>query len=286
MIAKNTRFLIVGLGLIGGSYAMALKKQGYHVDAIDIEKSSIAYALQHGIIQNGSTSALDFIADADFIISCLYPNKMIDWIAMYQNHMKKNALITDVSGVKSTIISRIQDLLRKDIEFLSSHPMAGKEVSGVQHADDTIFHVANFIITPTNKNSEKALHKVTEFAQILGFATISVLSPQQHDVMIAFVSQLTHVIAVSLMNTKDNAHLASYTGDSFRELTRIANINEHLWSELFFLNKDNLIHEINAFVEELTNFKQILHDENVTELKKLCIQSTKRRKLFEKDVFK
>lgn len=282
MIKKDTRFLIIGLGLIGGSYAMGLKKNGYHVDAIEINQLSIDFAIKNGIIDNGSTFDIDLIKNADFIISGLYPNMMVEWFSTYQKYMKPGAFLTDVSGVKCNIIHRVQDTLREDIEFLASHPMAGKEVSGVKFADDSIFHIANFIITPTEKNSDEAIARLKEFAQILGFSNITVLTPEKHDEMIGFVSQLTHVIAVSLMNTNDNTHLVEYTGDSFRDLTRIAKINENLWSELFFLNKDNLIREIDDFVGEINNLKQKLISDDVDGLKELFIQSTIRRKLFDR----
>ncbi|MEG0274708.1 MAG: prephenate dehydrogenase [Longicatena sp.] len=282
MIQKDTRFLIVGLGLIGGSYAMGLKKNGYHVDAIEINQLSIDFAMKHNIIDNGSTFDLDLISEADFIISGLYPNAMIEWISTYQKYMKPNAFITDVSGVKSSVVYRVQELLREDLEFLGSHPMAGKEVSGVKFADDAIFNIANFIITPTDKNTKEAIETLRSFASILGFSNISVLTPEKHDEMIGFVSQLTHAIAVSLMNTNDNTHLVEYTGDSFRDLTRIAKINENLWSELFFLNKDILIQEIDDFVDEINHLKETLINNDSDSLKKLFIQSTSRRKLFDR----
>ncbi|MGX8833377.1 prephenate dehydrogenase [Amedibacillus sp. YH-ame6] len=282
MIQKDTRFLIVGLGLIGGSYAMGLKKNGYHVDAIEINQLSIDFAMKHNIIDNGSTFDLDLISEADFIISGLYPNAMIEWISTYQKYMKPNAFITDVSGVKSSVVYRVQELLREDLEFLGSHPMAGKEVSGVKFADDAIFNIANFIITPTDKNTKEAIETLRSFASILGFSNITVLTPEKHDEMIGFVSQLTHAIAVSLMNTNDNTHLVEYTGDSFRDLTRIAKINENLWSELFFLNKDILIQEIDDFVDEINHLKETLINNDSDSLKKLFIQSTSRRKLFDR----
>lgn len=282
MICDNTRFLIVGLGLIGGSYAMGLKKNGYHVDAIEINQLSIDYAIKNNIIDQGSTFDLDMIAQADIIISALYPNAMVEWISTYQKYMKPGTLISDVSGVKRSVVYRVQDILRNDLEFIGSHPMAGKEVSGVKYADDSIFHIANFIITPTDKNTQKAIEIMQQFATILGFSNISILSPEKHDEMIGFVSQLTHVIAVSLMNTNDNTHLVEYTGDSFRDLTRIAKINENLWSELFFLNKDLLINEIDDFVEEINHLKKTLIDEDSDALKKLFIQSSARRKLFDR----
>lgn len=282
MIKKDTRFLIVGLGLIGGSYAMGLKKQGYHVDAIEINQLSIDYAIENNIIDCGSTFDIELIEKADIIISALYPETMIEWVSSYQKYMKPHAFLTDVSGVKTSVVYRVQELLRKDIEFLSSHPMAGKEVSGVKFADDAIFKIANFIITPTEKNSDTAIQTLQEFAKILGFSNITILSPEKHDEMIGFVSQLTHAIAVSLMNTNDNTHLVEYTGDSFRDLTRIAKINENLWSELFFLNKDVLIHEIDDFIKEINHLKQTLLDNDSESLKELFIQSTARRKLFDR----
>lgn len=282
MIHKDTRFLIVGLGLIGGSYAMGLKKHGYHVDAIDSNQDSIDYALLHHIIDEGSTFDITLIEQADIIISALYPETMITWLEQNQQYMKQHAFLTDVSGVKTSIVYRVQEMLRDDIEFLASHPMAGKEVSGVRFADDSIFHIANFIITPTSANSEETVETLKSFAKILGFANISVLTPEKHDEMIGFVSQLTHAIAVSLMNTNDNTHLVEYTGDSFRDLTRIAKINEHLWSELFFLNKDVLIHEIDDFIKEINHLKDTLIQDDSEGLKELFIQSTKRRTLFDR----
>lgn len=282
MIQKNTRFLIIGLGLIGGSYAMGLKKQGYHVDAIEVNQLSIDYAIKNNIIDYGSTFDLDLISQADIIISGLYPNMTVDWIVTYQKYFKPGTLITDVSSVKTGVVYPIQQNLRDDVEFISSHPMAGKEVSGVKFADDTIFHIANFIILPTEKNTKEAIDTMYQFAKILGFANISELTVEQHDEMVGFVSHLTHAIAVSLMNTNDNTHLVEYTGDSFRDLTRIAKINENLWSEVFFLNKENLIHEINDFINEVNNLKEKLVHDDVEGLKELFIQSTARRKLFDR----
>ncbi|MXQ72614.1 prephenate dehydrogenase/arogenate dehydrogenase family protein [Clostridiaceae bacterium DONG20-135] len=282
MIDKDTKFLIVGLGLIGGSYAMGLTRQGYHVSALDTNEDSIQFALDHQYIENGAVFDEKLIQDADVIISALYPLTMIDWISTYQEFFKSGILITDVSGVKQHIVETVQRNLRKDVEFIASHPMAGKEVSGVRNSDDHIFEIANFIITPTPNNSKRAIAFMKDFAAILNFHHITTLTPKQHDEMIGFVSQLTHVIAVSLMNTNDNTHLVEYTGDSFRDLTRIAKINENMWSELFFLNKDNLIREIEDFEKELNHLKQKLADNDEAGLKALFRQSTQRRTLFDK----
>ncbi len=150
MIAKDSVILIVGLGLIGGSYAKGLKKHGYTVYAISRGQGTIDYALENGIIDKGTIQEEpEIISQADYIVFGLYPHTMIDWIARNQQYFKSGAIITDVCGVKCNVVDVVQDFLRKDVEFIGSHPMAGKEVSGVQYSDDAIFHSANFIITPT-----------------------------------------------------------------------------------------------------------------------------------------
>ena len=274
--------LIVGLGMIGGSYAMGLTRQGCRVDAIDIDQPSITWALDHGIINRGATHGDDWIASASIIILGLYPTAMVEWVRAKRERFANGLIITDVSGVKAGIVETVQALLPEGVEFISCHPMAGREVGGVQNSDDGIFRKANFIITPTAKNTDKGLAFAYQLAEILAFNHVAQLSPLEHDRMIGFLSQLTHAIAVSLMNCNDNTHLKDYTGDSFRDLTRIARINEKLWSELFLLNRDVLIDEIDAFQAELSRLRGTLVNEDKQELTRLFIQSTQRRKVFDK----
>ena len=265
---KERNICIVGLGLLGGSYAMGLTGAGYTVTAVDVRPEAIRYALEKGIIAAGAVE--DFaplLAGADAVVLGLYPHALVDWLRNNQKHLKPGALLTDVCGVKSGVVEEIQGFLRPDAEFIASHPMAGKEVSGVEHADCAIFKPANFIIVPTEKNTPRGLAFARGLAETLGFAHIA---------------QLTCAIAVSLMNANDNTHLAEYTGDSFRDLTRIAKINENLWSELFFLNKENLIAEIDQFSASLEGLKRALVENDETELKRLFVQSTARRRLFDK----
>lgn len=279
---KDTHVHIVGLGLMGGSIAQGLKKHGIKVTAMDINQDSIEYALQEGLIDEGSTDDSAFLNEADLIVSGLYPNALLKWMFQHQHDFKAGALITDVTGVKSNIIEPIQDMLPESVEFVGSHPMAGRETSGVRSCNCDMFKPANYIIVPTDKNTQEGIQKVREFAELLNFNHIAVLSVEEHDKMIGFLSQLTHVIAVTLMNTHDNSHLVEYTGDSFRDLTRIAKINEHLWTELFLLNKDNLLKEITAFQTELEHFRHVLKSEDTDEMKRLFVQSTQRRKQFDR----
>lgn len=282
MIKKDTKFLIIGLGLLGGSYALGLKKEGYTVYGIARREETITYALEHHIIDKGGIQVDDMVSEADVIIFGLYPTAMITWIEQYQHLFKSKALITDVSGVKCNIVDKVQDILRDDVEFISAHPMAGKETSGIEYANIEMFKSANYIITPTKKNTQKAIDFSYDLAYTLHFNHIAVLSCEEHDHMIAFLSQLTHVVAVSLMNTHDNSHLVEYTGDSFRDLTRIAKINETMWTELFLLNKEVLLEEIDAFTTSIAHFRDVLANEDTDEMKRLFIQSTKRRKKFDK----
>ena len=282
MISKDTTFVIVGLGLLGGSYAKGLKEAGYRVYGIARRQETIDYALNHRLIDEGSIEPEAFLDQADVVIFGLYPHIMIDWIKEHQHAFRPHTLLTDVSGVKVNVADTIQSFLRDDVEFIAAHPMAGRETSGIEYANTEMFKDANYIIVPTEKNSEEAVVASRQIAEILQFHHIVTLSMQEHDEMIGFLSQLTHVIAVSLMNTHDNSHLVEYTGDSFRDLTRIAKINETMWTELFLLNKKILLHEIDAFANELKHFRDTLENEDTEEMKRLFIQSTQRRKKFDK----
>lgn len=280
---SESNVLIVGLGLMGGSYARALKRLGFHVMAIDSSQKTIDYAIENGLIDRGYSYVDEAcVKDADAIIFGLYPGIFKEWIKKNQHLIKKGAMLTDVTGVKECIVYDIQDMLRDDVEFIAAHPMAGREVYGVENSDDRIFREANFIVTPTRKNTQKAIEWCKSLGRILGFRRISVLSPKEHDKMIGFLSQLTHCIAVALMTCTDNHHLADYTGDSFRDLTRIARINENMWSELFVLNKDVLLNEMDVFVKEFNELRNLLADNDIEGLKEKMRLSTKRRAYFDK----
>ncbi|MER2054949.1 MAG: prephenate dehydrogenase, partial [Clostridia bacterium] len=257
-VAKKN-VLIVGLGLMGGSYARALKRLGYHVAALDRDAEAIEYALREHIISEGSADKDErMIREADAIIFALYPGIFPAWVEENQGLFKPGMMMTDVTGVKSCIVYRIQEMLRRDVEFIAAHPMAGRELSGVQNSDDRIFRDANYIIVPTEKNTAKGIEWCAGLGRLLGCGRISVLYPEEHDEMIAFVSQLTHCIAVSLMTCSDSTQLADYTGDSFRDLTRIARINDKMWSELFMMNREPLLKQMDVFLGELQSFRDML----------------------------
>jgi len=282
-IINDVKFLIVGLGLIGGSYAQALTDLGYEVGAITRSQSSIDYAVENKLIAHGTTEITkEYISKFDVVVFALYPKVLVKWIEDNQAYFKKGALLTDVTGVKGPVVYKIQDILREDVEFVGAHPMAGKEVYGVQNADKSIFRNANYIVTPTEKNSKEAIDECKQLGKILGFKTIAELSPEEHDEMIGFLSQLTHCIAVSLMTCKDSENLVDYTGDSFRDLTRIAKINEEMWTELFLLNKKELLSQMDLFMNKFKSLRDSIENEDKEQMKEIMRLSTQRRSLFDR----
>lgn len=280
---KNTKILIVGLGLIGGSYAEALSEKGFSVKAIDSRKEAIDYALEKGIISRGAAEPdKNLIEEAELIVFALYPHVFIDWMEKYSHFITPGTLVTDVTGVKCSIVYRVQNMLPEGVEFIASHPMAGREVYGVENSTCSIFRGANFVVTPTERNTPEAIELCEELGKTLGFAHVSRLSPEAHDDMIGFLSQLTHCIAVALMTSCDAPGMELYTGDSFRDLTRIARINEDMWTELFMLNKQPLIRHTDLFIGELTKLRNALKDGDTEEMKRMMRLSTERRARFDK----
>ena len=284
MVNKNIRFLIVGLGLMGGSIAYKLSNEGYYVGAITLNQDDIDYAIKHKIIKSGTTKLdKDYISSFQVVFIALYPSVFVSWLKENQGLFAKGTLITDVTGVKGAVVDEVQSFLRKDLEYIPSHPMAGREVGGVRNALSSLFDGANFIITPTAKNSKESVEFLKEIGGIFNFKNISVLSIDEHDEMIGFVSQLTHCIAVSLMTTKNDPQgLVKYTGDSFRDLTRIAKINEDMWCELFLYNKEKLLKEIDLFMEQMNKLKEAIKNDNSEEIKEMMRLSTKNRSYFDK----
>lgn len=285
IIDKNTNVLIVGLGVIGGSYAKALSKKGIKVNCITKNQSDIDLAMQENCIVKGSTVVdPELVNNADLVIFALYPHTFIQWIKDFQHLLKSGAIITDVTGVKNGLVQEIQSVLRKDVEFISCHPMAGRESSGFKFSDDNVFKGANFIITPLPQNTQNAIETASCLGSLLGFGKISQLSVSEHDKMIAFLSQLTHCIAITLMNCNNTPNLEAFTGDSFRDLTRIAKINDEMWSELFIWNKNELVDQIDNFIDHFESLKELIISEDKERLRELMQNSTQRRSLFDKSL--
>ena len=285
LLDKNTRICIVGLGLLGGSYAAALSRQGYRVTGIARRQESVDYAVAHGMIERGSAFVdEELLADADLIVFSLYPHVFLDWIREHGAKLRPGTFITDVTGVKGCVVYEIQNMLPKGVEFIAAHPMAGRESSGIEYSDDRIFRGANYIVVPTEKNTERGIELCKALGETIGCRDISVLDVASHDRMIAFLSQLTHCIAVSLMCACDAPDLERYTGDSFRDLTRIANINDEMWSELFLANKDALLAEMDAYRAAFDRLRDTIATGDRDTMRQMMRLSTERRKRFDKKV--
>lgn len=283
IVDVSMNILIVGLGLLGGSYARGLKRFGFRIGAITKEQKDIDYALREGIIDEGTTELDErLIGKADLVVFALYPHTFIEWIREHQRLLKSGVLLTDVTGVKRSVVYQIQDMLRDDVEFIAAHPMAGREVSGVENSTEKMFIGANYIVTPTAKNTPEAIQTCVEIGRLLGFSRVATLSPEEHDEMIGFLSQLTHCIAITLMTCNDKENMEKFTGDSFRDLTRIARINDLMWSELFIANKDALLHQMNLFIDKFTELKNMLETEDVDGMRAMMRYSTARREKFDK----
>ena len=273
------KIVIVGLGVIGGSFAMALKEAGYReVYGIDTNAQTLQEAREMGIIREGQTVGDRLLRDADLVILAIYPQLMRSFIQNHLQHLKPGCVITDATGIKGMFIEDILAMLPEEIDFVFGHPMAGREKKGIDFASHQVFKGANYLITPTKKNKEKNIELIEGLAYEMGFKKVRRITPSFHDEMIGFTSQLPHAIAVALINSDEEGRdTGSFIGDSYRELTRIANINEDLWSELFLGNKDNLLKAINNFELELDLIKKAIHDYDIETLKQYFRKSTKRR---------
>ncbi|MBD7910272.1 prephenate dehydrogenase [Clostridium cibarium] len=271
--------VIVGLGVIGGSFAMALNKVGYKdVYGVDVDEKTLKKAETLGIIKAGCTSGEKFFEKADLIILSIYPKLVARFIEKNRDNFKKGSIITDATGIKGMFIKDIMNILPEEIDFVFGHPMAGREKKGIDFATDKVFQNANYIITPIERNKEKNIKVVENLAREIGFKIVRRITPEFHDEMIGFTSQLPHAMAVALINSdEENRDTGSFIGDSYRDLTRIANINEELWSELFLGNKNNLLKAINNFELELDLIKKAIYDDDKEKLMEFFRKSTIRR---------
>lgn len=271
------KIFIVGLGLMGASYAQKLTSVGHDVFGFDKDHNTNLKALNEGVIKGYN---LKDMKDSELVILALYPNQIFEFIKSNLSYFDTQ-LITDISGTKTKLLDEVLELLPKSINYVSHHPMAGREKSGYDHKDVTMFKNANFLIIDSHHAKPHHIETIKKLGLDLGFKRQIVLSAYEHDELIAHTSQLTHLIAVSLMLMNKNEHTKDATGDSFRDLTRIANINEILWTELFLDNKNALIRKIDEFVDVLGELKHDILASNEVVLKEKLKESKKRRISFD-----
>lgn len=285
MDIEKLNITIVGLGLIGGSYAEAIKKLNpKNLWAVDIDSKSLEFAENKGIIDKGFTEAEMPLKDSDIVIMAVYPELTKRFIIDNIENFKENSIITDSAGIKENLIEEINKCLRKDLDFIGGHPMAGKETSGIESASADIFKGANYIITPTERNKPENISLIEELAKKIGFSHIEKIAPRRHDEIIAFTSQLPHVIAITLMNCNYIDDVNSFTGGSFNDVTRIAKINPALWSELMIENKEHMVNKIDLFMDYMSNIKNAINNSDYEVLDDILKESNKRKEAQSRDV--
>lgn len=260
--------LVVGLGLIGGSLCKALKKYTSHtVIGMNRNKEIERQALED--------KSIDCIFSGDFksfdlAIVCLYPEITETWFRENASQMRPGALITDVCGIKGDFSERMKNIAEENgLEYIGIHPMAGKEFGGYINSTPDLYQNANFIITPFKESSEGNTEILKNLAVEIGAGKIVVTSPENHDKMIAYTSQLAHVVSSAYVKSPELELECGFSGGSFQDMTRIATMNETMWTELFMQNRDNLRFEIDVLINNLTKYKTALENEDYDYMKQL-----------------
>ena len=229
---------IVGLGLIGGSLAKSARKNGeFIIYGSDNNRSVTEYALLSGIIDKELTE--ENIGECDAIVLSIYPEATIEWLHRNKEKINKDTLVIDCGGVKREICKEAFLIASEcGFDFVGGHPMAGTQFSGIKNSKDTLFHNACFVLVPKPSEDVYVLSNARELVISLGFSRVSVMTPERHDELIAFTSQLAHVVSNAFIKSPSAADHKGISAGSFRDLTRVAHLNENMWSELFLQNKD------------------------------------------------
>ena len=277
---RDLTFAIVGLGLIGGSYAKALRNLKVRkILGVDISHGIARACLNANMIDEVIEADGSNLKEADVIICSVYPEAIVGFVRQNVQNFAEGMLMTDATGVKGTMPHVIQALLPESCEFISGHPMAGRQGSGLGMSDAAIFNNSNYIIVPTEKNSPEAVRWLEEFAKALGCARSVKVSTEDHDKIIAYTSDLPHITAVALVNSASyNENTQYFIAGGFRDATRVADINPDLWSDLFLSNRANVIAEIENYQKQLERWKKAIEDNDREMLKEIMREAGPRRR--------
>lgn len=255
------KVLICGLGLIGASLAKTLKKNTTHtVLGWNRTPSVTEKALRDGVIDR--TGDIDeLMSDADITFVNFYPDAIVPFILEHKNSFKKDSIVTDSCGIKTKICKELEHE-KLNFYYVGAHPMAGREVSGYDNSQDTLFDKASFIVTPYENTPRNKVDALVGLAQDMKFARTVVTTPEHHDEMIAFTSQIAHVLACSYVLSPLAPMHPGYSAGSYRDVSRVARINAEMWSDLFIDNKDALVREVDDLVSNLMKFKYNIINED------------------------
>lgn len=269
---------VVGLGLIGGSMVRRLRGfKDAEIYGVDIDTETLTLAENDGVIDKGFTDGSEIAARSDLIVLCLYPERNVEFVRKNAALFKKGCVLTDVSGVKGYVLKGVKDYLPDGVEFIGGHPMAGRETGGYKNSTDTLFDGASYLITPSRGNSERAVSLVREMADYIGCRHVVTTSPEEHDAMIAYTSQLMHVVAVALCDNPLLERSSSFSAGSLRDCTRVALINADMWSELFLENGDALCARIDEFKASLDAIRNATEQGDREELKAILSRASERK---------
>ncbi len=249
---------VVGLGLIGGSFCKTIRKQlGVACLGLDADLDTVEKAIAKGAIEEAMTT--DTLDRCDITIVALHPIQTIDFLKQYAKCFKKGSIVMDVCGVKSTVISAVEEALAEHgVSFIGTHPMAGREFSGFDYALDTLFDHASFIITPTARTPQADLETVASLAEQLQFERVVIATPADHDKIIAFTSQLAHVVSNAYIKSPTALYQLGFSAGSFLDLTRVAKLNEDMWTDLFLMNQEPLLHELDTIISHLQEYREAI----------------------------
>ena len=255
------KVLICGLGLIGASLAKTLKKNTTHtVLGWNRTPSVTEKALRDGVIDR--TGDIDeLMSDADVTFVNFYPDAIVPFILEHKNSFKKDSIVTDSCGIKTKICKELEHE-KLNFYYVGAHPMAGREVGGYDNSQDTLFDKASFIVTPYETTPRNKVDALVGLAQDMKFARTVVTTPEHHDEMIAFTSQIAHVLACSYVLSPLAPMHPGYSAGSYRDVSRVARINAEMWSDLFIDNKDALVREVDDLVSNLMKFKYNIINED------------------------
>jgi len=249
---------IVGLGLIGGSMAKAIHQYtGCTLLGYDTDGAVLSRALDEGVISAALTA--DRLPDCELVIVALYPEATVAYVSAHKDQFRKGGLVMDCGGVKGVVCGPLERVVQDaDFYFIGGHPMAGIERSGYAHAFPELFQGASLILTPYPGTPQSCLEEIWAFAQKLGFKHLQPSTPQQHDHIIAYTSQLAHVVSCAYVGSPSAPDFKGFSAGSFQDMTRVAKLNAEMWTELFLENQDALVREIDTLVEELAAFAYVI----------------------------
>ncbi len=265
------KIAVVGLGLIGGSFCKAIKAYTNHT-CLGVGRSINSKAVQLALHADAIDQAIipEELGQVDLTIVCLHPQGIIDFILENQQQFRPGSIVIDAGGVKESIVSAVNDVLReRGVTFIGAHPMAGREFSGFAYSLPDLYKGASLILTPVGDVPEEAKKTVEQLARDLKFGRIVYTTPQEHDKTIAFTSQLAHVVSSAYIKSPTVKNESGFSAGSFKDLTRVAKLNEDMWTELFMMNKPALLFEIDNIIQELQNYRNALTEGDVQTMRDL-----------------